>query len=42
MWHPTKNELQDWLDRKVSEFAIQENWNVRFSAEKWELRYIYT
>ena len=41
-WNPTKKEIEDWLDRKIHEFAVQENMNPRLMKEQWLDRYMYT
>ena len=42
LWHPSRNELQDWLDRKILEFALQENKSTKLFDEQWVQKYIYT
>ena len=39
-WNPTKKELEEWLDLKLHEFAVQENKNLQISKEDWLDRYI--
>ena len=34
-WNPTKKEIEGWLDRKIHEFAKQENENLQISKEQW-------
>ena len=41
-WHPMQNELQDWIDKKILEFVIQENISSKLSAKYWAQKYIYT
>jgi len=41
-WNPTKKELEDWLDRKLCEFVIQENKTLQKSEKRWLDRFIYT
>lgn len=40
-WNPTKKEMRDWLDRKIHEFIVQENRNLRIIKEQWLESYIY-
>ena len=42
LWHISRNELQDWLDRKILEFVLQENRSTKLSDKKWVQKYIYT
>ena len=35
IWNLTKKEIEDWLDRKIDEFVVQENKNLWLSKEKW-------
>jgi len=45
MWgslKPTKKEIEKWIDRKLHEFAAQENRNLCLSKEEWLQRYLYT
>jgi len=30
-WNPTKKEIEEWLDKKIHEFAVQENKNLKVS-----------
>ena len=41
-WNPTKKEIEEWLDKKIHEFAAQENRNPQVSKEQWLDRYLYT
>ena len=41
MWHPSKKEIEDWVDLKEREFVAQENRNSRCSTEHWLQKYIY-
>ena len=40
-WNPTKNEIEEWLDRKIHKFTVQENRNPWVSKEEWLERYLY-
>ena len=40
-WNPTKKEIEEWLDKKIHEFAAQENRNMQVSKEQWLERYLY-
>ena len=42
LWHPTKNEIEDWLDSKTLAFAQEESIGTRLSAENWVDEYIYS
>ena len=41
MWHPIKEELEDWLDAKTLAFAQEESATTRFSVERCLDDYIY-
>ena len=41
-YHPTKPEIQDWVDSKALEFAREESDRSRLNPTKWWERYIYT
>ena len=34
-WHPTKEELNQWVESKEREFAEKENKSPRLSTEDW-------
>ena len=40
-WNPTKKEIEEWLDKKIHEFATQENRTPQVSEKKWLERYVY-
>lgn len=42
MSHPTKKEIQYWVELKEWEFAAQEKRNPGLSVEAWLQRYIFT
>ena len=41
-WHPTKEELNQWVESKEREFAVKENKNPRLSIEAWLQEHIFT
>ena len=41
-WHPTKEELNQWVDSKEREFVEKENKNPRLSTEAWLQKHIFT
>lgn len=41
-WHPSKEEIKNWVESKEKEFTKQENRNLRLSAEDWLQRYVFT
>jgi len=41
-WNPKKKEIEEWLDRKVHEFAAQGNRNPQVSKEEWLECHLYT
>ena len=41
-WHPTKEELNQWVESKEREFAVQENKSPRLSTEDWLQKHIFT
>ena len=41
-WHPTRDELNQWLVSKEKEFVKQENKSPRLSTEDWLQKHIYT
>jgi len=40
-WNPTKKEIEEWLDKKIHEFATQENKTLHVSEKRWLDRYVY-
>ena len=40
-WNTNKKEIEDWLYRKIHEFAAQENKNMWLTKEQWLDRYLY-
>ena len=41
-WHPTKEELNHWVESKERKFAEKENKSPRLSTEDWLQKHIYT
>ena len=41
-WHPTKEELNQWVGSKEKEFAVIENKSPRLSTEDWLQKHIFT
>ena len=41
-WHPTKEELNQWVGSKEKEFAAIENKSPRLSIEDWLQKHIFT
>ena len=41
-WHPSKEEIENWVELKEKEFAKKENRNPRLSVEDWLQTYIFT
>ena len=41
-WHPTKEELNQWVESKEREFAKKENKSLRLSTEDWLQKHIFT
>ena len=41
-WHPTKEELNQWVESKEREFAEKENKSSRLSTEDWLQKHIFT
>ena len=35
LWHPTKNETEDWLESKTLAFTQEESGGSQLSVEKW-------
>ena len=42
LWHPTKPEIQDWVDFKELEFAREERKGSRCNPTEWLGWYLYT
>ena len=42
LWHPTKKEIEDWLESKTLAFAQEETQGLWLSIENWLDRYIYS
>ena len=40
-WHPSKKEIEVWLESKEKEFVEKENRNPNLTAEDWLQRYIF-
>lgn len=40
-WHPSKKEIQGWVEQKEQEFADRENINPKMSSKKWLQQYIF-
>ena len=41
-WHPTKEELNHWVESKEREFAEKENKSPRLSTKDWLQKHIFT
>ena len=41
-WHPTKEEINHWVESKEREFAEKENKSPRLSTEDWLQKHIFT
>ena len=41
-WNLKKKGIEEWLDRKIQVFTVQENRNPRLSKEEWLDCYLYT
>ena len=41
-WHPSKEEIKNWVEAKEKEFAEQENRKPRLFIEDWLQRYIFS
>ena len=41
-WHPTKEEINHWVESKEKEFAEKENKSPRLSIEDWLQKHIVT
>ena len=41
LWHPMKNEIEDWMDSKTLAFTQEESAGTRLSADNWIDEYIY-
>ena len=39
-WHPTKVEIQEWVDSKALEFAREESEGLQLNLMKWFERYL--
>ena len=42
VWHPTKEEIEDWMEAKILAFAQEESAGTWFSTEIWLDDYIYS
>ena len=42
VWHPTTEEIEDWMEAKTLVFAQEESARMQFSAERWLDDYIYS
>ena len=41
-WHPSKEEIENWVEAKEKEFFEKENKNPRLSTEDFLQRYLFT
>ena len=41
-WHPTRDELNQWVGSEEKQFAEQENKSLRRSTEAWLQKHIFT
>ena len=41
-WHPSREEIENWVESKEKEFTEQENRNLRLSAEDLLQSYVFT
>jgi hypothetical protein len=41
-WHPSREEIQDWLTAKEHEFSLRETQGLRVNVNQWKDRYLYT
>ena len=41
-WHPSKEEINQWVESKEREFAEKENKSPRLSTEDWLQKHIFT
>ena len=41
-WHPTKEELNQWVGSTEREFVATENKSPRLSTEDWLQKHIFT
>ena len=42
LWHPTKKEIEDWLESKMLAFVQEESTRSLLNVENWLDRYIYS
>ena len=42
LWHPTKSEVEDWLDSKMFIFVLKESKGSQLSPKNWVHRYLYS
>lgn len=42
MWIPTQKEIEEWLKKKVLEFATKENKIPNYDTKRWLQKYIYS
>jgi hypothetical protein len=40
-WHPSKDEIQDWIKAKEDMFSLREAQGLRVNAKEWKGKYIY-
>ena len=41
-WHPSKEEIEIWVESKEKEFTEKENRNPKLSTEDWLQRYVFS
>jgi hypothetical protein len=41
-WHPTKEEIQYWVEEKEHDFSLRETQGLRVNAKQWKDMYLYS
>ena len=41
-WKPERKEIDEWLEKKVQEFAVKENRSKKLTTEEWKNKYMFT
>jgi hypothetical protein len=41
-WHPSKEEIQDWIEVKEDKFSLRETQGLRVNTKEWKGIYLYS
>jgi hypothetical protein len=41
-WHPSKEEIQDWIEAREDNFTLLEKHGLQVNAKEWKDKYLYS